>query len=50
VSYQFDADGRLLRDTDQVLPVIAGRWQPGDQVQILYLPQYDYDSVIISTA
>jgi hypothetical protein len=27
----------------------AARWQPGDRVQILYLPDRDYDSVIIST-
>jgi serine/threonine protein kinase len=49
VSYQFEADGALHRDADRVLPVIAARWQPGDYVQILYLPAEDYDSVIIST-
>jgi serine/threonine protein kinase len=49
VSYQFEADGSLHRDTDGILPVIAGRWLPGDQIQVLYLPDYDYDSVIIST-
>jgi hypothetical protein len=38
VSYQFEADGRLLRDTDQILPFIAGRWARGDIVQVLYLP------------
>jgi hypothetical protein len=26
VTYQFEADGRLRRDTDQILPAIAGRW------------------------
>jgi serine/threonine protein kinase len=50
VSYQFEADGLLHRDTDQVLPAIADRWQPGDRVQILYLPHEDYDSVIVSTS
>ena len=49
VSYEFVVDGQRRRDTDQVLPVIANRWQPGDQVQILYLPHGDHDSVIIST-
>ena len=49
VSYQFELDGVLHRDTDQVLPVIAGRWQPGDRIQILCIPEHDYDSVIIST-
>ena len=48
VSYQFEAEGELHRDTDQVLPSIAGRWQAGDNVQILYLPELQYDSVIIS--
>jgi serine/threonine protein kinase len=49
VSYQFELEGVLHRDTDQVLPVIAGRWQPGDRIQILCIPELDYDSVIIST-
>jgi hypothetical protein len=47
VSYQFEADGLRHRDTDQALPAIADRWQPGDRVQILYLPHEDYDSVIV---
>jgi serine/threonine protein kinase len=47
VGYQFQADGELYRDTDQMLPMIAGRWRPGDHVQVLYLPQHNYDSVII---
>jgi serine/threonine protein kinase len=50
VSYQFEADGFIHRDTDQVLPAIADRWQSGDRVQILYLPHEDYDSVIVSTS
>ena len=49
VTYQFEADGAMHRDSEQVLPAIASRWQPGDRVQILYLPDRDYDSVIIST-
>ena len=48
VSYEFEADGRLFRDSDQVLPVIANRWQQGDQIQILYIPDREYDSVVIS--
>ena len=49
VSYQFEADGRVHRDVDQVLPVIADRWRPGDRVEILYIPERGYDSVIVST-
>jgi hypothetical protein len=48
VSYQFEADGALHRDADQVLPVIADRWRVGDQIQILYIAERGYDSVIIS--
>jgi serine/threonine protein kinase len=47
VSYEFEADGRVHRDVDQVLPVIADRWQPGDRVQVLYIRERDYDSVIV---
>jgi hypothetical protein len=50
VSYEFEADGALQRDSDRVLPMIASRWVPGDQIHILYLPNHDYDSVIISTS
>jgi serine/threonine protein kinase len=50
VTYQFEADGLLHRDTDQALPAIADRWQPGDRVQILFLPHEDYDSVIVSAS
>jgi len=49
VSYQFEVDGILHRDADTALPAVANRWQPGDRVQILYLPERDYDSVIISS-
>jgi serine/threonine protein kinase len=49
VSYQFEADGRMRRDVDQVLPVIADRWQPGDRVQVLYIPERDYDSVVVGS-
>ena len=48
VGYEFEADGHLHRDSDTVLPVIADRWQPGDQIPILYLEERDYDSVIVA--
>ncbi|MGQ0702686.1 MAG: serine/threonine protein kinase [Gemmatimonadales bacterium] len=50
VRYEFEADGMRHRGSDQVLPAIAERWDPGDTIQILYLPEQDYDSVIISTS
>lgn len=49
VRYEFDADRRRIRDTDEVLPYIAERWTPGDSIQVLYLPNRNFDSVIIST-
>lgn len=48
VTYQFEADGELHRDSDTVLPVIADRWQPGDRIPVLYLPDRNYDSVIVA--
>jgi serine/threonine protein kinase len=50
VRYEFEADGLLHRGSEQVLPAIASRWDRGDVIQILYLPDRDYDSVIISTS
>jgi hypothetical protein len=48
VSFQFTVDGRLYRDSDTVLPAIADRWQTGDQIPILYLPERDCDAVIVA--
>jgi serine/threonine protein kinase len=50
VRYEFEADGHLRRGSEQVLPAIATRWDRGDQIQVLYLPERNYDSVIISTS
>ena len=49
VAYEFVADGVVHRDSDRVRPVIAGKWMPGDTIEILYLPNDEYDSAIIST-
>ncbi len=50
VRYEFEVDGHRHRGSDQVLPAIAELWDPGDVIQVLYLPEEDYDSVIISTS
>jgi hypothetical protein len=50
ISYEFEADGVLRRDVDQVLPGLSDSWRVGDVVQVLYLPERDYDSVIASTS
>jgi hypothetical protein len=50
VRYEFEADGRLHRDSDLAMPRIAAGWDPGSVVQVLYMPDADYESVIISTS
>lgn len=50
VRYEFEVDGQRHRGSDQILPAIAELWDPGDSIQVLYLPEEDYDSVIISTS
>jgi hypothetical protein len=46
VRYEFTADGRTWRGSDLTLPVVADRWRAGDRIEILYLPDRNYDSVI----
>ncbi|MEX2177508.1 MAG: serine/threonine-protein kinase [Gemmatimonadaceae bacterium] len=48
VSYEFEVDGLVHRDSDTVVPGVTARWKAGDRVPILYLPDRDYDSVIIA--
>jgi hypothetical protein len=50
VSYEFEVNGVRHRDSDQVMPMFANRWQAGDQIQIMYIAELDYDSVIVSTS
>jgi hypothetical protein len=50
VRYEFEADGRLHRGSDEVLPILAERWDGGDAIQVLYLPDEEYDSIIITTS
>jgi serine/threonine protein kinase len=49
VSYEFEADGRVHRGSDVILPSLADRWRPGDQIHVMYDPARAYNSVIIST-
>jgi serine/threonine protein kinase len=48
VSYEFEADGELRRDSDTVLPTIAALWKVGDRIPILHIPDREYDSVIVA--
>ena len=46
VRYEFVAVGQTWRGSDLTLPVIADRWRQGDRIEILYLPNSNYDSMI----
>lgn len=48
VRFQYEADGQLHRSSDTVAQAVADKWRPGDQVEVLYLPEDNYDGVIIS--
>lgn len=50
VRYEFEVDGKLFRDSDQIMPSIADRWDVGSPISILYMPDRAYDSVIVSTS
>lgn len=50
VRYEFEVDGHTHCDTDLVMPVIADRWGRGTSIQVLYLPERNHESVIISTS
>jgi len=50
IRYQWVVDGELHRDSDEVLARFSDKWLAGDQIQILYLPDAGYDSLIISVA
>lgn len=47
VSYEFEADGLLHRDSDLVLPTTGVRLRPGERVHVLYIAERDYDSAIM---
>ena len=50
VRYEFEADGALRRGSDLVVPSTADRWEVGESIEVLYLPDREYDSVIASTS
>jgi hypothetical protein len=48
VRYEWTADGEVHRDSDETFARISDKWRAGDRIPILYLPDHNYDSVIIS--
>ncbi len=49
IRYQWESEGILHRGSDEVWASLSNRWLEGDQIQILYLPDQDFDSLVIST-
>lgn len=49
VRYEFEGDGQVRRDSDLIMPRISHKWAVGDRIQVLYMAERDYDSIIIST-
>lgn len=50
VTYEFDHAGAAHRGVDTIIPAVAGRWQPGDVIELLVLPERNHDSIIITSA
>ena len=49
VTYEFVHAGATHRGVDTIIPAVAGRWQPGDVIELLVLPERNHDSIIISS-
>jgi len=49
VTYEFVHAGATRRGVDTVIPAVAGRWQPGDVIELLVLPERNHDSIIITS-
>jgi hypothetical protein len=48
VRFEFEADGRMRRAADVIMPERAERWRDGEDIQVLYDPDRDYSAIIIS--
>lgn len=50
VTYEFTFEGATRRGADTVFPAVGRLWRPGDEVELLVLPDLRYDSIIVSSA
>lgn len=50
VTYEFTLDGVSHRGVDTVFPSVAGLWHAGDAIEVLVLPEKEYESIIITSA
>lgn len=49
VRFEFEADGQLHRGSDVVSQTVSDHWRPGDQIEVLFVREEDYDGLIVST-
>ncbi len=50
VNYEFTLEGATHRGADTMFPAVARLWQPGDEIEVLVLPDQGFDSIIITSA
>lgn len=50
VTYEFVLAGATHRGVDTIISAVARRWQPGDVIELLVLPERNHDSIIITSA
>ena len=50
VTYEFTLAGVTHRGADTMFPAVARLWQAGDEVELLVLPDQEFDSIIVSSA
>jgi hypothetical protein len=48
VRYEFEVEGKRYRGADDALPSISEWWEAGTIINILYLPDQQFDSVIVA--
>jgi hypothetical protein len=49
VTYEFSLEGVTHRGADTMFPAVARLWQAGDEVELLVLPEREFDSIIVSS-
>ncbi len=49
VTYEFTIEGVTHRGADTMFPAVARLWQAGDDVELLVLPDKEFDSIIVSS-
>lgn len=50
VTYEFTLDGATHRGVDTVFPAVGGLWHAGDAIEVMVMPEKEYESIIITSA